>query len=78
MLDSTWLNYRSFKSPRIEQDSENDPDGLFYEKIGLLEKAVNAVDSVFGEFVKRRVSDKWKSRELPALRKWVNEMRKNI
>lgn len=73
-LDSTWLNYKSFKAPKIEQDNDDDPDGLFYEKISLLEKAVKAVDTVYGEFIKRRVSDEWKTRELPALRRWVSKM----
>ena len=77
-MDSTWLNFKSFKTPKIEQDSDDDPDGLFYEKISLLEKAVNTVDSVFSEFIKCRVSEEWENRELPALRRWVGEMRTEI
>ena len=72
-LDSAWMNFKSFKTPKVEQD-DDDPDGLFYEKIGLLETAVKQVDAIYEAYIKLRVSDEWKERELPAIRRWVAEM----
>ncbi|MBW2610373.1 MAG: hypothetical protein JRC68_08530 [Deltaproteobacteria bacterium] len=71
-LDSSWLNFGSFKAPKVMQDDNDDPDGLFYEKAGLIEKAVATMDTIFSIFIKIRVSQEWKSRELPALAKWIN------
>lgn len=73
VLDSTWMNFKSFKTPKVLMDKEEDPEGLFYEKFFLLEKAVNAIDSIFSIFVKLRTSPEWEKEELPALQKWINE-----
>jgi recombination associated protein RdgC len=70
-LDSKWLNFRAFKTPKVLQDNSNDPDGLFYEKAGLTEKAVSAMDNLFACFIKLRISPEWKSREMPGLTAWV-------
>ena len=37
-LDSTWMNFKSFRTPKVMQDFQEDPDGLFYEKMYLVEK----------------------------------------
>jgi hypothetical protein len=73
VLDSTWLNFKSFKTPRIVQDEKEDPDGLFYEKLSLIEQALSALDAVFSSFIKLRLSADWEARELPALLQWVGE-----
>ena len=73
VLDSTWMNFKSFKTPKVMMDKDEDPEGLFYEKFFLLEKAVNAMDAIFSLFVKLRTSPEWEKEELPALQKWINE-----
>jgi hypothetical protein len=73
ILDSTWLNFKSFKTPRVVQDDKEDPEGLFYEKFYLIEQAVSAMDAIFSSFIKLRLSTDWEVRELPALVQWAKE-----
>ncbi|MBW2017671.1 MAG: hypothetical protein JRJ01_12660, partial [Deltaproteobacteria bacterium] len=56
VLDSTWLNFKNFKTPKTMADKGEDPDGLFYEKFFLVEQAVSAIDTLFAAFVKLRTS----------------------
>ncbi len=72
-LDSTWMNFKTLKAPRVMQDKKDDPDGLFYEKIFLIEEAVAAMDEIYAYFVKLRFSAEWNDQELPALKKWIGE-----
>lgn len=71
VLDSTWMNFKSLKTPKILLDRGEDPEGIFYEKMYLIEKAVNAIETIFSNFIKVRVSPDWDAKELPALRKWI-------
>ncbi|MCF8119137.1 MAG: hypothetical protein K9L83_02910 [Deltaproteobacteria bacterium] len=73
VLDSTWMNFSTFKAPRVMQDREADPEGLFYEKIFLIEKAVSAMDEIFAAFIELRTGSDWGDTEGPALMKWVSE-----
>lgn len=73
VLDARWLNFRSFKTPPVARDLSEDPEGVFYEKFFLTEKAVAAVDELFGEFIKIRVSPRWEAEEWPALLRWIRE-----
>ena len=75
-LDSRWMNYRSLKTPKVVLDDKDDPEGLFYEKTGLIEKAVSVIDSVFLSFIKLRLSPEWKERELPALIGWIKKWKR--
>jgi hypothetical protein len=73
ILDSTWLNFKSFKTPKVMNDDKEDPDGLFYEKLYLIEQALLAMDAIFACFIALRLSEDWVTRELPALRRWIHE-----
>ncbi|MCP4576857.1 MAG: hypothetical protein GY846_11290, partial [Deltaproteobacteria bacterium] len=53
------------------QDKKDDPDGLFYEKVFLIEEAVSAMDGIYAEFLKLRLSPKWSGEELPAFSRWI-------
>jgi len=75
VLDSTWLNFRSFKTPSVLKDQKKDPDGLFYEKTYLIEEAVSAMDAIFASFIKSRVSPEWATEERPAMARWISEGR---
>lgn len=70
-LDSRWMNFRMFKTPKVIQDMKDDPDGFFYEKSGLIERAVTIMDSVFMNFIKIRISPEWETEELPELIRWI-------
>ena len=74
-LDSTWMNFKSFKTPKIMLDKKEDPDGIFYERIFLMEEAIAAMDIIFYSFVKLRVSPEWEKKERPALTKWIDEIK---
>lgn len=73
VLDSTWMNFRSFKAPRVMMDKNADPDGLFYEKTFLIEKAVAAMDAIFAIFMNCRTAPDWAHTQRPALIKWISE-----
>jgi len=74
ILDSTWMNFKSFKTPKVMQDKEEDPDGIFYEKMFLIEQAITAMDLIFCTFIRLRISPEWETNERPALVKWINEI----
>ena len=55
------------------QDSNEDPDGLFYERMFLMEQPIAVVNALFARFILLRVSPEWQSDELPALTAWIRE-----
>ena len=73
VLDSTWLNFSSFKTPKVMMDRQDDPDGIFYEKMFLIEEAISAIDVIYSSFIKLRLSPEWTDQERPALVKWISE-----
>lgn len=75
VLDSRWMNFRSFKTPRVAQDSHKDSEGLFYEKFHLIEKALSAMDAIYSSFIRIRLSPEWQAEELPSLIEWIKERR---
>ena len=72
-LDSAWLNFKSLKVPKVIQDSKDDPGGLFYERIFLIEQPLRAIDTLFSSFIKIRTSPQWGAQELPALMDWIHQ-----
>ena len=70
-MDSLWMNYRSFQIPKVLQDDKDDPEGLFYEKVGLMEKVVSTMDSLFLSFIRIRLSPEWEGKELPDITAWM-------
>jgi len=72
-MDSRWMNFSALKAPKVLQDDHDDLEGLFYEKIGLLEKAINAMDQVYMTFIQLRISEQWEKEELPSLKKWIHK-----
>ena len=73
VLDSTWMNFKTFKTPRVIQDRKEDPDGVFYEKMFLIEEAVSVMNKLYESFIKLRVSPEWEAEERPALIKWISQ-----
>jgi len=75
VLDAKWMNFKSLKTPKVVQDKNDDPDGLFYEKIFLVEKAISVVDALYFSYVKLRLSPQWGNEERPQLIRWIREGR---
>jgi hypothetical protein len=73
LMDSTWMNFRSFKTPKVLQDNKEDPDGMFYEKMFLVELPLSLLNHIFASFISLRVSPEWQTEELPALVQWIRE-----
>ncbi|MEW6664073.1 MAG: hypothetical protein AB1512_02475 [Thermodesulfobacteriota bacterium] len=73
VLDSTWMNFKSFKAPKVMQDNEKDPEGLYYEKFLLIEEALSAMDSIYAAFLRIRLAPDWEAVEMPALVQWIKE-----
>ncbi len=73
ILDSTWFNFKSFKTPKVMQDKKDDPDGLFYEKMYLIEEALSAIDEIFLSFIQLRLSPEWEYDIVPDITQWINE-----
>ncbi len=72
-LESAALNVRSMRPPRVVVDTREDPEGLFFERVKLLELAISALDGIFFGFVKMRLSDEWEAKEVPAIARWIRE-----
>ena len=75
ILDSAWMNLKSFKSPKIMQDINEDPEGIFYEKMYLIDQAISTLDAIYSQFISLRLSPEWKDSELPALLDWIGQVR---
>jgi len=73
VLDSTWMNFRSFKTPRVINDGKEDPDGLFYEKAFLIEEAISAMDRIYASFIGDRLSPDWLTETRSAIARWIRQ-----
>ncbi len=74
-LKAADFSLNSLKTPKIEKsgDGEDDPDALFFEKIYLIEHALDFLDTLYAEFLKLRLSaSSWKE-ETAALRVWLQK-----
>lgn len=74
-LDSEWMNFKSFKTPKVVQDTDDDPEGIFYEKMFLIEQAVNTVDRIFCQFIELRISPEWEESVKPSLLSWISQVK---
>lgn len=72
-LDAVWLDMHSLKTPRVMQDVQEDPDGLFYERMFLIEQPMAVVQALFSRFILLRLSPEWSSEEQPAMEAWIRE-----
>ena len=69
-LDGTWLNFKTCKTPKVVFDKD-DIDGTFFEKIYLLQIVVKAIDTLFTEFIKLRMSSDWIN-SVKEIINWIN------
>lgn len=56
LIDTSLWSFRSFKAPKQDNnDAEEDPDGLFLEKMYLLEQACNAFNGIVKQYLDVRL-----------------------
>ncbi len=66
------LNFSSLKTPATGAvELKEDIEGAIFEKIYLYEKAFSAIDSLYDQFIKIRVSEKWNHKVIPQIKKWI-------
>ncbi|MBR9981085.1 MAG: hypothetical protein KFF50_08670 [Desulfatitalea sp.] len=51
--------------------SETDLEGAILEKIYLYEKPIELMNKIYAEFLKKRLSDDWGGKIIPALQLWL-------
>lgn len=67
--------YNSVRTPKVDTRREQgeDPDGVWLEKLYLLEKCIGFMDALYRQFLEIRLSSiKW-PQELAAFRTWLTE-----
>ncbi|HMB30970.1 MAG TPA: hypothetical protein VKN82_04015, partial [Desulfohalobiaceae bacterium] len=62
----------SYKTPKVtfQVEEGEDPDGPFLEKMYLLEKGIEILDTLFTKFLDIRFSNSWTG-ERRAVNKWI-------
>ncbi len=74
VLKASWLSFAGFRPPLIiPPNANNSPEveGMFLEKMYLLEHFLEIIDELFAFFLQVRLSDEWEGSELPAIREWI-------
>jgi len=74
LIKSEDFSMSSFKTPKISKkiQQDEDPEGVFFEKIFLIEKALEFFDDVFYEFLKIKFDPAWEE-ELEEMRQWIKQ-----
>lgn len=72
-VDAAWLNLSGLKTPKVMQDAKEDADGLFYERMYLIEQPIAVLNALFAQFIRLRVSQEWEQEERPALNDWIQQ-----
>lgn len=67
------LSFQSMRLPASAADLREDPDGVFFERVKLMEKGVEVLDHVFSMFALLRTSPRWAEEEFPLLVRWIQE-----
>ncbi|MBD3398670.1 hypothetical protein GF413_06395 [Candidatus Micrarchaeota archaeon] len=74
-LKAAWFAYGSFRVPPVlpssQNETEEDTEAAFLEKVYLIEQGVAAIDSLYETFIHLRLTDDWEAREVPAIREWI-------
>ena len=67
------LNISSLKTPETGPiEKKQDIEGVVIEKIFLFEKITKLIDSLYKEFIKKRLSNDWSKNIVPAIKKWIS------
>ena len=72
-LKASDFSINSLKTPTVDKNAQpDDPDGLFLEKMYLLERCLYFLDETYAAFLAIRLSDQWPA-EVAAIRQWLAE-----
>lgn len=67
------MNITSLKTPPTEKaGGEDEMEGAVLEKIYLYEAVFKVIDTLFHLFIEKRISETWKTVDIPAIRSWVD------
>ena len=70
-LKAADFSIQGLKTPAVDKaDQPDDPDGIFLERIYLLERVIHFLDEAYAAFLSIRFSPEW-SGELKAMRQWL-------
>ncbi len=71
-IDSTGFTWSGFKTPKVDvrEQEGDDLDGIFLEKLYLVEKAVLFIDAVYAQFLSLRLSSEWPE-EVNGFKQWL-------
>jgi DNA recombination-dependent growth factor C len=71
-LDSGLWAVKGLKTPKQLQNlDEEDPDGMFLEKMYFIEEVSLALNTLYAKFLNERLSSTWELDVLPVLKQWV-------
>lgn len=66
------LSFSGLKPPETALiDRKEDIEGAVLEKIYLFDKIIQFIDSVFGQFIRLRISNAWQEKVVPRMRAWI-------
>ena len=66
------LNLSSFKIPFTDPpDTEEAIENTVIDKIYLYEQAIQLIDNLFKNFIKKRTSNHWQNKVIPMIKKWI-------
>jgi hypothetical protein len=66
------LNISGFRVPFTGPvETDEDVEGAVLEKAYLYEQAIQFMDNLFKQFIKKRVSNQWQNNIVPKIRKWI-------
>lgn len=66
------LNVSNFKVPySAPVETAEEIEGAVLEKIYLYEQALQLIDELFRDFIKKRISTDWQAKVVPAVKKWT-------
>lgn len=71
-MDSSLWAIKGLRTPKQLPDyNEEDVDGRFLEKMFFWEEVSSVLNSLYREFLSKRLSPSWESDTLPLLREWI-------
>ncbi len=66
------FNISNLKAPDTGPvESSEDIEGALLEKVYLNEKVVHLIDTVYGRFIRLRISEAWNADVVPNLKTWI-------
>ena len=69
-LKANDFSLNSLKTPKIEMESDDDPDAVILEKISLIESCLELIDALYKSFITIRLSKEWQE-EVATMRQWI-------